>query len=77
MHNIQEGTTFDEVEMNLSWICAALENHQAEHQSNMDEVQGKITKKLVAILVDPRGSYSYIGPNFVERFHMMRSKHNH
>ena len=34
-------------------IYAALEDHQAEHQSTVVEVAGKIVEQSVSILIDP------------------------
>jgi hypothetical protein len=56
-------------------IYAALDNKQAEFQSHMIEVEGKINDQPIAILIDSGASHSYIDPNIVEIFHLQRRKH--
>ena len=47
-------------------IYAALEDRQADHQSTVVEVAGKIVEKSVSILIDPGSTHSYITPRVVE-----------
>ena len=53
-------------------ICAALDNKQAEFQSHMIELEGKINDEPVAILIDSGASHSYLDPKMVENFHLSR-----
>ena len=48
-------------------INAALENRQADYQTSMVEVEGKINQTPISILIDPGSSLSYISPNLVEK----------
>ena len=48
-------------------INAALENQQADYQTSMVEVEGKINQIPISILIDPRASLSYISPKLVEK----------
>ena len=48
-------------------INAALENWQADYQTSMVEVEGKINQIPIYILIDPRAGLSYISPNLVEK----------
>ena len=48
-------------------INTALENQQADYQTSMVEVEGKINQIPISILIDPRASLSYISPNLVEK----------
>jgi hypothetical protein len=48
VHNIQEATIVGD----MGRIYAALNDRQAEHQSNMIEVEGKIINQPVSILID-------------------------
>ena len=48
-------------------INAALENQQANYQTSMVEVEGKINQTPISILIDPRANLSYISPNLVEK----------
>jgi predicted aspartyl protease len=74
MHNIQEATTVEDMGRNIPRIYAALEDRQAEHQSNMIEVEGKIINHPVAILIDSGESHCYIDPKIVDRLHLEKSK---
>jgi hypothetical protein len=78
MRNVQhvhEETTVGDVSKNIPRIYAVLENRQADRQSNMIEVEGKIVNQPIAILIDLGESHSYIAPNLVERFHLERNKY--
>jgi hypothetical protein len=48
MHNIQEDTTVED----MGRIYATLDDRQAEYQSNMIEVEGKIINQPLSILID-------------------------
>jgi hypothetical protein len=76
VHNIQEDETMKYMGGSMPRIYAALDNKQAEYQSPMIEVEGKINNEPIAILIDSGASHSYINANIVERFHLQRSKHN-
>jgi hypothetical protein len=56
-------------------IYASLDNEQAEYQSLMIEVEGKIDNQPITILIDSGASRSYINYNFIEIFHLQMSKH--
>ena len=45
-------------------ICAVLEDHQEDHQSVVVEVEGKIAKKSISILIDLGSTHNYITPKF-------------
>ena len=47
-------------------INATLQNRQADYQTSMVEVEGKINQTPISILIDTRASLSYISPNLVE-----------
>jgi hypothetical protein len=59
----------------MSRIYAALDNRQANYQSHMIEVEGKIDNQHITILIDSEDSHSYIDPNIVERFKLKKCKH--
>jgi hypothetical protein len=48
VHNIQEATIVGD----MGIFYAALNDRQAEYQSNMIEVEGKIINQMVPILID-------------------------
>jgi hypothetical protein len=55
-------------------IYATLEDQQAEYQSNMIEVEGKIINHHVAILIDSGAGHCYIDPKIVDRLHLEKIK---
>jgi hypothetical protein len=75
IHNIQEAKKMKDMGRNMPMIYAALQNKQAEYQSPMIELEGKIDNQPIAILIDFGVSHSYINSNIVEIFHLW-SKHN-
>ena len=56
-------------------IYAALEDRQADHQSMMVEVAGKIVEQYLYVLIDPSSTHSYITPRVVERCAFKKVKH--
>jgi hypothetical protein len=62
-------------EKSMPRIYAALDNRQADYQSHMIEVEGKIDNHPIAILIDSGASHSYIDPKLVERFKLKKCKH--
>ena len=48
-------------------INAALENRQADYQTSMVEVEGKINQTPIAILINPGASLTYISPKLAEK----------
>jgi hypothetical protein len=46
-----------------------------KYQFPMIEVEGKIDNQPITILIDSRGSHSYINSNIYEIFHLQKSKH--
>ena len=61
-YNIQEAKIVGQVARAVPRIYVALEDHQADHQSTMVEVAGKIVEQSVSILIDPHSTHSYITP---------------
>jgi hypothetical protein len=70
VHNIQEAITIDD----MGRIYAALDDRQAEYQSNMIEVEGKIINKPISILINSGTSHCYTDPKIVDRLHLEKSK---
>jgi hypothetical protein len=66
VHNVQQVDTVEDMGRSMPRIYAALDNKQAEFQSHMIEVEGKINDQPIAILIDSGASHSYIDPNIVE-----------
>ena len=55
-------------------INAALENMQANYQTSMVEVEGKLNQIPISILIDPGASLSYISPDLVEKLQAISRK---
>jgi hypothetical protein len=70
LHNIQEAMTVGD----MGRIYAALNDRQAEYQSNMIEVEGKIINQPVAILINSNEIHCYIDPKIVDRLHLEKIK---
>ena len=75
-YNIQEVETMGQVVRAAPRIYAAvLEDSQADHQSSVVEVAGKIVEQSVSILIDPGSTHSYITPRVVEVCAFTKVKH--
>ena len=77
MHRIQEEDTVENAARGTPRIYAALDHRQADHQSNMIEVEGMICNQSISILIDSGASHSYIDPKLVERLRLEKHKHDH
>ena len=55
-----------EVARSIPRIYATLDDLQEYHQSTLVEVEGKIAKQSIPILIDPQSTHSYITPKIVE-----------
>ena len=75
-YNIQGVEIVGQVARVVPRIYAALEDRQADHQSTMVEVAGKIVEQSVSILTDPGSIHSYISPRVVEICAFNKVKHN-
>ena len=62
---LQEASIFNDIARNVHKINASLKYWQADQQSTMLEVEGKILNTHVSILIDSRASLSYIAPRIV------------
>ena len=74
-YNLQEVEIVGQVARAVPRIYAALEDRQADHQSTMVEVAGKIVEESVSILIDLGSSHSYITPRVVEICAFKKVKH--
>ena len=59
--------TVGELARTMPRINAALENRQADYQTAILKVKGKINQTHIAILINPGASLSYISPKLVEK----------
>jgi len=67
-------TTIGEIARSIPQISATLENRQAEYQTSMVEVEGKLKQTEMSILIDPGASLSYVSPSIVEKCKLQKSK---
>ena len=74
-YNVQEAETVGQVARAVPRIYAALEDRQADHQSVVVEVAGKIAEQSISILIDPGSTHSYITPRVVEICAFKKVKH--
>jgi hypothetical protein len=56
-------------------INAAIDGRQANHQSSVVEIEGKINDTQISVLIDPRAMLSYITPDIVESNELKKLKH--
>ena len=75
VHNVQEAETVGQVARTIPRIYAALEDRQADHQSTVVEVEGKIAEQYVYVLIEPGYTHSYITPRIVEICAFNKLKH--
>ena len=58
IHTIQEEMIVGDLVRKSGRINAALEKRQADYQTSMVEVEGKLNQIPISILIDPRASYA-------------------
>ena len=72
---IQEAENVGQVARIVPRIYVALEDHQANHQSIVVEVEGKIAEQSVFVLIDPGSTHNYITHRIVEICAFKQLKH--
>jgi hypothetical protein len=56
-------------------INAAVDGRQADHQSSVVEIEGKINNTRIYVLIDPGATLSYVTPSVVESNKIKKMKH--
>ena len=56
-------------------INGVLHGRQADHQSTIVEVEGKVNNNRLYILIDPRASLIYVTPGLVDSKNLKKVKH--
>jgi hypothetical protein len=74
VHNLQEASTVDDVGRSLHQINVVIDGQQADHQSSVVEIEGKINNTRISILIDPGATLSYITPGVVESNKLKKMK---
>ena len=67
IHTVQEDMIVGDLARTMPRINASLENRQADYQTSMVEVEGKVNQTPISILIDPGASLSYISPVLAEK----------
>jgi hypothetical protein len=75
IHNLQVTSMVGDVGRSLHHINAAIDDQQADHQSLVVEIKGKINDTRIFFLIDPRATLSYITPDIVESNKLKKLKH--
>jgi hypothetical protein len=75
VHNLQEASTVGDVGKILHRINATIDGRQADHQSSVVEIEGRINNSRISILIDPGATLSYITPDVVESNKLKKLKH--
>jgi hypothetical protein len=65
IHNLQESSTVGDMGKILDRINAPIDGRQADHQSSVVEIDGKINNSQISVLIDPRDMLSYVTPDVV------------
>lgn len=72
--NLQEASIVGDDVKNIPWINAALDDGQDEYRPMMIELEGKLSKYYVSILIYPSAILSYISPKLVELSNLPKVK---
>ena len=64
-----------DVGRSLDQINACINGRQADHQSSVVEIEGKINDTRIFVLIDSRATLSYITPDVVESNKLKKLKH--
>jgi hypothetical protein len=75
VYNIQEYTTVNDVCRSMSWIYAAVDNKQSDHQASVVDMEGMIANHLIYILIDPGSKLSYVAPHNVDKCKLQLVRH--
>ena len=73
-HTLQEEMIVGDLARTMHKINTALENRQADYQTFIVEVEGKLNQTPISILIDPGDRLSYISPNLVEKNQFINRK---
>jgi hypothetical protein len=75
VHNLQEASTVGDVGRSLHRINAVVDGRQADHQSSVVEIEGKINNTHIYVLIDPGATLSYITPGIVDSNKLKKTRH--
>jgi hypothetical protein len=72
---LQEASTVGGVGRSLHWISETIDGQQANHQSSVVEIEGKINDTQISILIDHGAMLIYITLDVVESNKLKKLKH--
>lgn len=75
IHNMERVVTVKDMAREITQICVELDDWEEYHQSTIVEVEGKISKQPMFVLIDLGSSHSYATPKVVESFSLGKKKH--
>jgi predicted aspartyl protease len=75
VHNLQEASRVGDVGRIMHQINAVVDGQQADHQSAVVEIEGKIHNTRISILIDPSATLSYITLGVTKSNKLKRIKH--
>jgi hypothetical protein len=75
VHNLQEASIVGDMARSFHRINATIDGRQANHQSLVVEIDGKIHDTQFFVLIDPGATLSYITPDVVESNKLKKQKH--
>ena len=67
VYNSKDAYTVGDATCNIPRIYEYLENFQANHQSSMIKIEGKINNLPVSILIDSEATFIYVNTNLAQR----------
>jgi hypothetical protein len=74
-HNLQEASMVGDMGRILHCINATIDGRQADHQSSVVEIEGKINNTRISILIDLGARLSYITPDVAKSNKIKKLKH--
>jgi hypothetical protein len=75
INNLHEASIVGDVGIILHQINAAMDGRQADHQSAVVEIEGKINNTQIFVLIDPGATLSYFTLVIVESNKLKKIKH--
>ena len=75
VHNLQEASTVGDVGRSLHHINATVDGQQADQQSSVVEIEGKINNTRISILIDLADTLIYITPRIVDSNKVKKIRH--
>jgi hypothetical protein len=75
VHNLQEASMVGDMGRILHCINATIDGRQADHQSSVVEIEGKINNTRISILIDLGARLSYITPDVAKSNKIKKLKH--